>query len=177
MNASWKHVAADVRFGVVDTVKPARLGRRAAIGARLHDQIMDLANRQVARIRALVGFAQEHSATFVGLRVASRDHLPPGALLRRHQTPALSAPVSPFFPGGVAWAAFIGQPVRPTGVAQKYLQRGREFLVAPVADLVARRGGAASCARHINTLAEVWAGSNDDGPHFQLPWKQYPKGK
>lgn len=87
--------------------------------------------------------------------------------------PALCAPIFSNLSRRHACSALIGQSERARGVTRKHLRRCWQFLFATVADSVVFKSGAA-----INSHAPFYFNERrnplKDGPHYQLPWKEYP---
>ena len=167
------HISANMRKLVVNPVEAPWLLSRSAVNARLGYHIGNFAGCHVAGVYPLISPSQYNSAPFVGSIVPKASFSRLISLLFSHVGPALFAAVSAFFPLSVTLPALIRETQRAFRIPQKEFRRGWKLPVASVTNAVAGFCRGSVVSRHSTEIPRS-AFSFKDGPHWQLPWKQYP---
>jgi hypothetical protein len=103
----WTHIFANVRKGIVNSIKPSGMINRSAINAWLGYKVANLISRHVASVNSLICLAKKNSAPFIGFVVASLSFSNFGFLLKSKVSPTLFPPISALFAGVMAWFAFV----------------------------------------------------------------------
>jgi hypothetical protein len=175
---AWGAGSADVAFdvgqSVVNAVEAAVLGGRSTIRARLFNHFKNFGARQIALVYSLIGLTQKHSAPFARSAVFQIAGLGHSTLFRRHVDPSFGATVPAFLSRPMTFLALVSEAKRAASVLQKYVGTRWQLLVAAVADAMPRQFCHSSNSSHTEGVI-MFPISKQDGPHWQLPWKQYPK--
>ncbi len=164
--AAWQDIATNMRHAVIYAVKPSWVLSCAAVEAWLRNQRKNFIGAEVASVNLFISLPQKNSPTFVRSSIAQLSRSCFCALLGRLICVSLRPSVAAFFSNSHTLSALIGQSQHSRFISDEYLRRGEKLSFASVTKAKPLFGSSVfSC--HVRTLSH-------DGPHFQLPWNQYP---
>ena len=171
--AAWQDISFYVWQVVIHAVKASMGVSRSAIVTRLGYYLHHFLIGQIASISSLVRLSEKNSPAFFRFCIAPIALVSKFSLVVRHIAPAVRPKISSKFSFAHALAAFIGQAKGPRRITRKDFWRCWQLLFATVANSMIFKSGAAIIS-HAPFYFTKWIFGPKDGPHFQLPWAEYP---
>jgi len=167
-------IVLDMRECVVDPIQATVLCGRPAINAWFFDHLQNFKRGEVAGVNLLIRFAKECGAASLCLTPPFHARNSFGALLWGQRTPSLPPPVATFLSGTMALPTLVRQTHRAALVAKENIRRSGQFSFTAIANTIIGLRRYSIIPLHNGSLARP-PFSFKDGPHWQLPWKIYPK--